>query len=61
MSSMANLQKRSQKTACLGPVQVIRAEQYEAFDVDSKVECIRALIPLGLMHVQEVLEEEVCT
>ena len=29
--------------------------------MDSKVECIRALIPLGLMHVQEVLEEEVCT
>jgi transposase-like protein len=58
---MANLQKRSKKTTRLGPVQVIRGEQYEAFDVDSKVECIRALIPLGLMHVQEVLEEEVCT
>jgi transposase-like protein len=40
-------------------VQVIRPDQYEAFDVDSKLECIRALIPLGLMHVQEVLEEEV--
>jgi transposase-like protein len=38
---------------------VIRPDQYEAFDVDSKLECIRALIPLGLMHVQEVLEEEV--
>lgn len=61
MSSIAKTQKRSKKTNRLGPVQVLRPDQYEAFDVDSKVECIRALIPLGLMHVQEVLEEEVCT
>lgn len=61
MSSIAKTQKRSKKTTRLGTVQVIRPEQYEAFDVDSKVECIRALIPLGLMHVQEALEEEVCT
>ena len=37
------------------------AEQYEAFDVNSKVECIQALIPLGLMRIQELLEEEVYT
>ena len=61
MSSIAKPQKRSKKTNRLGPVQVIRPDQYEAFDVDSKVECIRALIPLGLLHVQEVLEEEVCS
>jgi putative transposase len=60
MSSIAKTQKRSKKTKRLGSVQVIRPDQYEAFDVDSKMECIRALIPLGLMHVQEVLEEEVC-
>jgi hypothetical protein len=28
-------------------------------DVDTKVELIQALIPIGLRHVQEVLEEEV--
>ena len=50
---------RSKKTTRLGPVQVIRPDQYEAFDVDSQLECIRALIPLGLMDVQEVLEAEV--
>ena len=61
MSSTTETKKRSKKTRCLGPVQVLRPDQYEAFDVDSKMECIRALIPLGLMHVQEVLEEEVCT
>ena len=60
MRSIAKTTKRK-KIQRLGPVQVIRPEQYDAFDVDSKVECIRALIPLGLMHVQEVLETEVCT
>jgi transposase-like protein len=59
MSSIAKPTTRSKKTKRLGPVQVIRPDQYEAFDVDSKLECIRALIPLGLMHVQEVLEAEV--
>lgn len=59
MSSIAKTTTRSKKTKCLGPVQVLRPDQYEAFDVDSKLECIRALIPLGLMHVQEVLEAEV--
>ena len=61
MSSIAKSKKRSKKTKCLGAPSVLRADHYEAFDVDSKVECIRALIPLGLMHVQEVLETEVCT
>lgn len=28
-------------------------------ELDTKVELIQALIPLGLLHVQEVLEEEV--
>ena len=61
MSSIAKPSKRSKKVKRLGPAQVLRPDQYEAFDVDSKLECIRALIPIGLMHVQEVLEEEVMT
>jgi putative transposase len=61
MRSIAKTTKRSKKIQRLGPVQVIRPKQYNAFDVDSKMECIRALIPLGLMHVREVLETEVCT
>ena len=40
-------------------MQVLRPEQYEGFDVETRVECIRALIPLGLLHVQALLEEEV--
>ncbi|MDR4485227.1 MAG: transposase [Nitrospirales bacterium] len=60
MRSIAKSKKRSKKTKCLGAPSVLRSDHYEAFDVDSKVECIRALIPLGLMHVQEVLETEAC-
>ena len=43
----------------LGEVDVISREAYAGFDVDAKVEMIRALVPLGLMHVQELLEDEV--
>ena len=60
MSSIAQRTKRSKKTKRLGPVRLIPPKQYEAFDVSSKMECIRALIPLGLMRIQELLEEEVC-
>ena len=59
MSSITKTTKRNKKTKRLGPVRVIRPEQYEAFDVNSKLECIRALIPLGLMRIQELLEDEV--
>ena len=61
MSSIANPTTRSKKTTRLGAVQVIRLDQDEALDVDSKLECIRALIPLGFMHVRAALEEEVWT
>jgi hypothetical protein len=45
MSSIAETKKRSKKTKRLGPVRVIRPEHYEAFDVNSKVECIQASFP----------------
>ncbi len=44
---------------CLGEVRVLRREEYQGLDLNAKVELIRSLIPLGLMHVQLVLEEEV--
>jgi transposase-like protein len=43
----------------LGEVAVIPREEYAAMDLDSKVELIRGLIPLGLMHVKELLDDEV--
>ena len=61
MRSVTKSTKRSKKTKRLGPAQIIRPEEYEGFDVETKIACIQALIPLGLMQVQAVLEEEVCT
>lgn len=60
MRSITNSRSRSKKTKRLGPASELRPKDYEAFAVDRKLECIRALIPLGLMHLHELLEEEVC-
>ena len=43
----------------LGDVDVIAREEYTELDLDARVELIRSLIPLGLMHVNEVLDDEV--
>ncbi len=61
MSSIAKTTTRSKKTKRLGPVQILRPEEYAEFDVETKMECIQALIPLGLMRIHELLEDEVRT
>ena len=43
----------------LGAVDVIDREEYAGLEVDAKVELIRFLVPLGLMHIEELLDEEV--
>jgi transposase-like protein len=40
-------------------VEITRLEEYGALGVDSKIALIQELIPLGLMHVKEILQEEV--
>lgn len=50
------VRRRKQK---LGEVAVVPREEYLGMDLDSKIELIRGLIPLGLMHVQELLDDEV--
>lgn len=50
------VRKRKQK---LGEVAVVPREEYLVMDLDSKIELIRGLVPLGLMHVQELLDDEV--
>ena len=52
-------QETAEKSRRLGEVDIISREEYGGFDVDGKVEMIRALVPLGLMHVQELLDDEV--
>ncbi len=59
MSSVLRSVKKSKKSRRLGKVDVVSREKYAEFDVDSKVEMIRALVPLGLMHVHEMLDDEV--
>ena len=59
MRSVLRSVRKRKKSRRLGEVDVISREAYAGFDVDAKVEMIRALVPLGLMHVQELLEDEV--
>ena len=53
------IRRMRKRKRCLGEVRVLRREEYEGLDLNAKVEAIRSLIPLGLMHVQMLLEEEV--
>jgi len=59
MSSFPRLVSRSKKTKRLGEAKVIRKEEVEALELDTRVELIRALIPLGLAEVYSLLDEEV--
>jgi putative transposase len=53
------LRRVRKRKRSFGEVEVLRREEYEELDLDAKVEAIRGLIPLGLMHVQELLDREV--
>ena len=59
MNSMQRLVGRGKKSRRLGKVEVIERADYEGLELDTKVELILGLIPLGLMHVGEVLADEV--
>ena len=59
MSSVLRGVGRSKKKRRLGKVQMMSREDYAEGKLDTKVEMIRSLVPLGLMHVQELLDEEV--
>ena len=59
MSSVLRSVKKRKKSRRLGKVEIIRREEYAEFELDAKVEAIRALVPLGLMHVGELLDDEV--
>ena len=59
MSSVLRRVRKRKKARRLGRVDVMRREDYAELDLDPKVELIRSLVPLGLMHVEELLDEEV--
>jgi len=59
MSSFVRSVRKRKKSRVLGKVQVVRRDEYEGMELDTKVEMIRSLVPLGLMHVHELLDREV--
>ena len=59
MSSVLRSVRKRKKGHTLGAVDVIDREEYAELEVDATVELIRSLVPLGLMHIEELLDEEV--
>ena len=59
MSSVLRSVRKRKKGHTLGAVDVIDREEYAELEVDAKVALIRSLVPLGLMHIEELLDEEV--
>ena len=56
MSSVLRSVRKRKTGRTLGAVDVIDREGYAELEVDAKVELIRSLIPLGLMHIEELLD-----
>ena len=59
MSRVLRSVRKRKKGHTLGAVDVIDREGYAELEVDAKVELIRSLVPLGLLHIEELLDEEV--
>jgi hypothetical protein len=59
MGSVIRRMRMRKRKRCLGEVRTLRREEYEGLELNVKVEMIRSLLPLGLMHVQMLLDEEV--
>ena len=58
MSSVLRPVRKRKKGRTLSRVEIIRREDYPDLELDAKVELIRSLVPLGLMHVEELLDSE---
>ena len=59
MGSLLRSVKKRKKSRRLGEVEMVRHEDYGELALDAKEEMIRSLVPLGLMHVHELLDDEV--
>src|SRR5439155_21608335 len=57
MGSVVRRMRRRKRS--LGEVRVLLREDYQGLELNARVELIQSLIPLGLMHAQLLLEEEV--
>ena len=59
MAKVAAANIRSKKQKRLEEVNMVMPEEHDEMAVDGKLEMIRALIALGLMHLEEELQREV--
>ncbi len=59
MKRITGRNSKGKKNRVKGQVNQLTREEYEALALDSRVELIRSLIPLGLMFVAEELQREV--
>lgn len=59
MKSVLRPVRGRKKARQLGVVEVASREEFDGMELDAKVAMIRGLVPLGLMHVQELLDQEV--
>ena len=59
MGRMPHLVKERKKAKRLGEPRIIRSEEFEGYDIDTRLEMIRALIPIGIMAIYEELDQEV--
>jgi transposase-like protein len=59
MSSLSSLTRNGKKVKRLGKAAIIRRQDLETAELDTRLEMIRALIPLGLAEIYAVLDEEV--
>jgi len=57
MSVLHVVKERKRKSRILGKVEVARREEFEDLDLNAKVEFIRNLAQIGMLHVQELLNE----
>ena len=56
---MKSVLRSLQKRKCLGRIEIVDRAVYQDLELDTKVELIRGLIPLGLMHIEALLDEKV--
>ena len=58
MAKMPQLVKERKKSKILGGPKIVTRKEYQEQDMDTRLELIRALIPLGLCAIYEELDRE---
>jgi len=59
MASLSQNAPKGKKKKVLREAQIVSAGEYDGLELNARAELIRQLVPLGLMHVCELLQNEV--